>query len=323
MFELDLPTLWFIFIGFLFSGYFLLEGFDFGVGMLLPFLGTDERKRSAMISSIGPVWDGNEVWLITAGGSIFAAFPMWYADMFSGYYVPLFLILLALIVRAVSIEWRGKVDTRKWRQWCDGGIVLGSGLPPAIWGVMIANLVRGLPDHVSRVYPLFNVYSMVGTLAFIFVFIFHGSLFIRLKTSGILRLNARKLASIFAGLSILCGGVFVLWTQLSFGEETTWGWTVLAVAGLVLALVCAHRDRDGWAFFFTCVAIVSITGLAFGAMFPTLWTGLDVWDASSSRYTLTVLTWCAAFGAPFVVMYQAWTYWIFRKRITADPVLSE
>lgn len=210
MFELDLPTLWFIFIGFLFSGYFLLEGFDFGVGMLLPVLGTDERKRSAMISSIGPVWDGNEVWLITAGGSIFAAFPMWYADMFSGYYVPLFLILLALIVRAVSIEWRGKVDTRKWRQWCDGGIVLGSGLPPAIWGVMIVNLVRGLPDHVSRVYPLFNVYSMVGTLAFIFVFIFHGSLFIRLKTSGILRLNARKLASIFAGLSILCGGVFVL-----------------------------------------------------------------------------------------------------------------
>ncbi|MDU6478371.1 MAG: cytochrome d ubiquinol oxidase subunit II [Corynebacterium kroppenstedtii] len=323
MLNFDLPTLWFILIGFLFAGYFLLEGFDFGVGMLLPFLGTDEPKRSAMMSTIGPVWDGNEVWLITAGGSIFAAFPMWYADIFSGYYIPLFLILLALIVRVVSIEWREKVNTETWRQWCDRGIVLGSWLPPAIWGVAIANMIRGVPDDASRVYPLFNFYGIVGALAFVFVFLFHGALFIRLKTAGVLRSQARKLTTIFASLAIVFGGAFVLWTQFSYGKTVTWIWTGFAVAGLALGLVFALRDRDGWAFFLTCISIISVTGLAFSAMFPSVWNGLDVWDAASGRYTLSVLTWCAAFGMPFVVMYQAWTYWVFRKRITAKPASSE
>lgn len=335
MFGLDLPVLWFILVAFLFAGYFLLEGFDFGVGILLPILGRDARRRKAMLSTIGPVWDGNEVWLITAGGALFAAFPEWYATMFSGFYLPLFLILLALIVRIVGLEWRKKVDDPRWHRWCDAAIIVGSWLPPVLWGVAVANLVRGVPldaDHVMQsglgsLFGLLNPYGLLGGAALTAVFVLHGLTFLRLKTAGELRDSAAGVLAPVAGAAVVLGAAFVLWTQIAHGKPWTWAVAVLALAGVLAGVGFVLRGRDGLAFTATSVAIVAVTALIFGAMFPWLMpttladgAGLDVWNAASNPYTLKIMTWAALFTAPVVVAYQAWTYWVFRKRITADPV---
>ncbi|MDK7135284.1 cytochrome d ubiquinol oxidase subunit II [Corynebacterium sp. UMB4614] len=318
--SIDLPTLWFGLIVFLFAGYFMLEGFGFGVGLLLPFLGRDEARRSAMIRTIGPVWDGNEVWLITAGGALFAAFPAWYADMFSGFYLPLFLILLGLIVRIVGLEWRTKVNSAKWRACCDAGIVTGSWISPIVWGVAVANLVSGIPENAAHVYPLFHPYALVGAAALVCVFALHGLTFIRLKTAGVLRKEAQRFITPLAVGSIVFGGVFALWTQLGYGKAWTWVPLVLAVVGLLGSVAATVAQRDGWAFTATALAIVSVVVLAFGAMFPMLWTDLDIWQAASNPYTLKVMTWAGVIVTPFVLLYQGYTYWIFRRRIVAEPV---
>ena len=241
MFGLDLPVLWFILVAFLFAGYFLLEGFDFGVGILLPILGRDEARRNAMLRTIGPVWDGNEVWLITAGGALFAAFPEWYATMFSGFYLPLFLILLALIVRIVGLEWRKKIDDPTWRRRCDAAIIVGSWLPPVLWGVAVANLVRGVPldaDHgmssgLDVLVGLLNPYALLGGAALTAVFILHGLTFLRLKTAGLLRDEAHGVLVPVAGAAVVLGAAFVLWTQIAHGKPRTWAVTVLALLGVL------------------------------------------------------------------------------------------
>lgn len=241
MFGIDLPVLWFILVAFLFAGYFLLEGFDFGIGILLPILGRDEARRSAMLRTIGPVWDGNEVWLITAGGALFAAFPEWYATMFSGFYLPLFLILLALIVRIVGLEWRKKVDDPVWRRRCDAAIIAGSWLPPTLWGVAVANLVRGVPldaDHGMSSGPdvllgLLNPYALLGGAALTAVFVLHGLTFLRLKTAGGLRESAHRVLLPVAAAATVLGAAFVLWTQLAHGKPWTWAVTAIALLGVV------------------------------------------------------------------------------------------
>src|ERR1700689_226929 len=197
---MNLATFWFILIAILWSGYFLLEGFDFGVGILLPVLGRDDTERQLMLNAIGPVWDGNEVWLLTAGGATFAAFPQWYATMFSGFYLPLLIILVALIVRGVCFEFRGKVDSVRWRANWDRAIFAGSALPALLWGVAFANIVRGGPGNAAHVYTghlltLLNPYSLLGGLVTLSLFTLHGAVFLSLKTDGQIRVAAHRVAT--------------------------------------------------------------------------------------------------------------------------------
>ncbi|MGP9611309.1 MULTISPECIES: cytochrome d ubiquinol oxidase subunit II [unclassified Corynebacterium] len=336
MSALDLPVLWFILIAVLFAGYFVLEGFDFGVGMLLPVVGRNsDAMRTGVVRTIGPVWDGNEVWLITAGGALFAAFPAWYATMFSGFYLPLFLILVALIFRAVALEWRGKVDTLRWRRWCDFTVAVSSWLPPILWGVAFANLVKGVPvdtnQQMSSGLPtlvgLLNPYALLGATAFTCLFLLHGLSFIRLKTTGALRDRAGHLVLPVGVVAAVTGTAFVLWTQLSHGKPWTWSVTVAALVGVTGAVATMVRHRDATAFTATAVSVLAVVILLFGSLYPWLMpttlpdgTGLDIRNASSSHYTLTVMTWASLFIVPLILLYQGWTYWVFRRRIVAEPI---
>ncbi|CAB4913639.1 cytochrome d ubiquinol oxidase subunit II [Rhodococcus sp. 05-2256-B2] len=335
---MSLPEFWFLIIAFFFVGYFVLEGFDFGVGMLMPILGrhpdsvTGEKRRRAVLNTIGPVWDGNEVWLITAGGALFAAFPEWYATLFSGFYLPLLLILVALILRICAIEWRGKIDDPVWRRRCDIGIGIGSWVPAVLWGVAFANIVRGVAiDENKKVtagfFDLLNPYALLGGVTMAVVFALHGAVFIALKTSGDVHEDSVKMAAWLSVPAVLVGGAFALWTQLAYGK--TWTWVLVAVAAVALLLVVAltAKVREGWAFVFTCIAIVAVVVLLFASLFPNVMPSstdagfdLTIANASSSPYTLTVMTWAAAFAAPVVLGYQAWTYWVFRQRISSAQI---
>lgn len=332
---MDLQTFWFITIAVLFTGYFVLEGFDFGVGMLLPFLGRGEegaRRRDAAVTTIGPVWDGNEVWLITAGGALFAAFPEWYATMFSGFYLPLLLILVALILRGVALEWRTKVSTARWRRFSDVGIGIGSWVPPLLWGVAFANLVRGVPVDAARQVPsgiegllgLLNPFGLLGGVAFVMIFLLHGATFLGLKTAGPLRDRAHDIGRALALPVLVVAGGFALWLQLVHGRPATWVAVAVLFACLLTTVTLILRGRDGLAFSATMIGIVALAALIFGAMFPylmptTLTDGvsLDIWNSSSSDYTLTILSWAALLIVPAVLVAQGWTYWSFRRRVRA------
>ena len=338
--SIDLPTLWFGLIVFLFAGYFMLEGFGFGVGLLLPFLGRDEARRSAMIRTIGPVWDGNEVWLLTAGGAIFAAFPEWYASLFSGLYIPLFLILLALIIRGVAFEYRSKAETAATRQKWDLCIIIGSFIPALVWGVGFANFVRGLPLDENKImdltvgnfFGLFMPFALLGGVLTLTLFLMHGAIFISLKTTGDIRERARVLAGKIGIVAAVAMALFTVWTAISFGNGI-WSWlcAVIATVAMVAALLFNSKGREGWAFIFSALATLVLTASFFVAMWPNVipssldpaWS-LSIQDASSSTYTLTIMTVAAAIFTPIVLAYQGWTYWVFRKRISVknipDPV---
>jgi cytochrome bd ubiquinol oxidase subunit II len=333
-----LQQLWFGVIAALFLGFFILEGFDFGVGMLMePFarvgIGDPETHRRAALNTIGPVWDGNEVWLITAGAAMFAAFPGWYATVFSTLYLPLLAILVGMIVRAVAIEWRGKVDDTKWRAWADLAIAAGSWLPAVLWGVAFAILVRGLPvDAGGHVHPsigdLLNAYTLLGGIATAGLFLLYGAVFVALKTSGPIRDDAHRFA---VWLSLPVTGLvaaFGLWTQLAHGKD--WTWLVLAaavVAQLAAVALVWQRASDGWAFACVALVVAAVVILLFGALYPNLvpstlnkqWS-VTIYNASSTPYTLKIMTWVTAFLAPLTVVYQAWTYWVFRQRISAERI---
>nr|WP_296774461.1 cytochrome d ubiquinol oxidase subunit II [Rhodococcus sp. (in: high G+C Gram-positive bacteria)] len=335
---MGLVEFWFVAIAVLFVGYFVLEGFDFGVGMLMPILGrhadpeVGEKRRRAVLNTIGPVWDGNEVWLITAGGALFAAFPEWYATLFSGFYLPLLLILVALILRICAIEYRGKINDPQWRRWCDVGIGVGSWIPAVLWGVAFANIVSGVAiDENKKVtagfFDLLGPYALLGGATMALVFALHGAVFIALKTSGDVHEDAVKLAVRLSIPAAVVGGGFALWTQLAYGKNWTWIMVGIAAASLIAVVVLTTRVREGWAFVFTTLAVISVVVLLFGSLFPAVMPSttdpafsLTVDNASSSPYTLKVMTWAAAFVAPVVVGYQAWTYWVFRKRISTAHI---
>jgi cytochrome d ubiquinol oxidase subunit II len=333
-----LQQLWFGIIAALFLGFFILEGFDFGVGMLmepLARLGSGDREinRRAILNTIGPVWDGNEVWLIVAGAGMFAAFPGWYATVFSTLYLPLLAILFGMIVRAVAIEWRGKIDDTKWRAWADFGIAAGSWLPAVLWGVAFSVLVRGLPvDAGGHAHPsitdVLNPYTLLGGVATAGLFLFYGAVFIALKTSGPLRDDAHRFAK---WLSLPVTGLvagFGVWTQLAHGKN--WTWVVLGVAvvaQLAAVLLVWRRRFDGLAFFCSAVVVAAVVMLLFGVLYPNLvpstlndqW-NVTIYNASSTPYTLKIMTWVTAFMAPLTIVYQAWTYWVFRQRISAEQI---
>ena len=335
---MGLQELWFFLIAALFLGFLVLEGFDFGVGMLMAPLGAagegdPEKRRRAVLNTIGPVWDANEVWLITAGAAMFAAFPNWYATVFSSLYLPLLAILFAMILRIVSIEWRGKIDDTGWRARADLGIAIGSWVPAILWGVAFAILLRGLPiDADHRVHlsigDVLNPYTLLGGLATASLFAFYGAVFIALKTAGPVREDAFRFARLLAVPAIVLAGGFGLWTQLAHGK----GWTWLALGVAVVALLTAvalmwTRRHEGWAFVCTVVVIAAVVVLLFGSMYPTLlpstlnpeWS-VTIYNGSSTPYTLKIMTWASLTLLPLVIGYQAWTYWVFRRRITAEAI---
>ncbi|GAA4659977.1 cytochrome d ubiquinol oxidase subunit II [Gordonia humi] len=334
---MSLETFWFALVAVLFVMYFVLEGFDFGVGMLLPFLGRrsepdGDKRRRLLLTTIGPVWDGNEVWLITGGGALFAAFGGWYATMFSAFYLPLFLILIGLIVRVVAIEWRGKINDPRWRAWCDVGIGLGSWLPAILWGVAFANVVRGIPIDAEHQYTggffnLLNPYALLGGLTTVLCFITHGAVFIALKSHGAVRDDAQTVAWRLAIPTAAVAAGFLLWTQFAYGKGWTWTLVAIAAVAAVVMVIGAYLRREGIAFAATCIAIAATVGLLFAVLFPNVLPSLTdsaydltVANTSSSHYTLVVMTWAAGIMTPVVLLYQGWTYWVFRQRLTIDRI---
>ncbi len=335
---MPLHELWFYLIAVLFLGFLVLEGFDFGVGMLMAPLGSsgegdpDDRRR-AVLNTIGPVWDANEVWLITAGAAMFAAFPNWYATMFSALYLPLLAILFGMILRIVGIEWRGKINDPHWRRWADIGIALGSWLPAILWGVAFAILLRGLPIDAdgqaqTSIGDVLSPYTLLGGLATASLFAFYGSVFITLKTSGAIRDDAFRFGRLLSIPAIVVAGGFGLWTQLAYGKPWTWlalGVAVVALLGAV-ALVW-QNSREGWAFASTVVVVAAVAVLIFGSMYPNLvpstlnpeWS-VTVENGSSTPYTLRIMTWASLALLPLVLTYQGWTYWVFRNRISANAI---
>jgi cytochrome bd ubiquinol oxidase subunit II len=323
-----LTDVWFVLIAVLWAGYLVLDGFDLGVGMLLPVLARSDEERRLMVNTIGPVWDGNEVWLLVAGGATFAAFPIWYATMFSGFYLALLLLLVALIIRGVSFEYRGKIDSPTWRRRWDTAIVVGSALPALLLGVALANVVHGVPinahqEFTGTLLTLLNPYGLLGGLTTLTLFAFHASLFIALKTEGVVRTRARAFAAREGIAATALGAVFLLWTQLSGGHPLTWLPLVVAAVALIGALVANARGREGWAFAATAIAIIGAVATMFGSLYPDVLPSttaaaysLTTVDASSTHYTLVIMTWVAVIFTPLVLLYQGWTYWIFRKRIS-------
>ncbi len=328
---MELSTVWFLLIAVLWTGYLVLEGFDFGVGMLLPVLGRRDRDRRVLINTIGPVWDGNEVWLLTAGGATFAAFPEWYATMFSGFYLALLLILLALIVRVVAFEWRGKMNDDRWRAWADRALVVGSWVPAVLWGVAFANLVRGVPldaDHqyVGTFVDLLSPFALLGGATTALLFLTHGAVFLALKTGGDVRERAGALAQRLAAVSLVVAGAWAVWAQLAYSVAWTWVATGAAAAALLVLVGATRARREGLAFGASALTLVAAVVLIFGSMWPDVMPATDpalslsIAEASSSEYTLRLMTWVAVILTPVVLIYQGWTYWVFRKRLTAEQI---
>lgn len=328
---MELTTVWFVLIAFFWIGYLVLEGFDFGVGMLTHLLARDEKERRVLLNTIGPVWDGNEVWLIVAGGATFAAFPEWYATLFSGFYLPLFLILVALILRIVALDYRGKRPDPTWRRRCDAAIVFGSVVPAFVWGVALANIVRGVPidadfEMVGSLLDLFNPYAILGGLVTTSVFLVHGAVFVGLKTVGDIRTRARVFALRAGVVAAVLTVVFVAWTVAGEGIVPLVA-GVVAIVLFALGLLAASARREGWAFVGTAGAIIAVGVMLFTSLFPDVmpssldpaWS-LTVENASSTPYTLQIMTWAAAVFTPFVLGYQAWSYWVFRKRIGTQHI---
>ncbi|MCL5781402.1 MAG: cytochrome d ubiquinol oxidase subunit II [Firmicutes bacterium] len=332
---MDLNILWFILVTVLFIGFFFLEGFDYGVGILLPFLGKNDTERRVVINTIGPVWDGNEVWLITAGGASFAAFPNWYATLFSGFYLALFLILLGLIVRGVAFEFRSSDRNPAWRNLWDWMIFGGSFVSALLWGVAVTNLLQGVPidanmQYVGTFFDLLSPYTLAGGLTTLLVFTLHGALFLTLKTEGEMEERARAIAGKTGVLAI---PVVLLLAILTYTRTDLFSKTGAAVvflasaAFLVLAWLLLRAGKNGWAFLANSLTIVLFTVSMFWALFPRLmvsslspeWS-LTIYNASSSPYTLKVMTVVALTMVPIVLLYQAWTYWVFRHRVTAKEL---
>ena len=322
-----LTDIWFLLIAVLWTGYFVLEGFDFGVGTLLPVVGRTETDRRVAINTIGPVWDGNEVWLLVAGGATFAAFPEWYASLFSGFYLALLVILVALIGRGVAFEYRGKVDSDRWRRNWDRVIIAGSAVPALLWGVAFANIVAGVPldadhEYTGTLLTLLNPYALLGGLATLLLFTLHGAVFLTLKTTGEVRERAGGLVRPVGLLTVVVGGGFLAWTYFAHGAAWTAVPVLVAAGALVAAVLAGGRRREGWAFVLTATAIVAVTVTLFGSLYPDVLPSstdpafsLTTTNAASTPYTLTIMTWVAVVFTPVVLAYQAWTFWVFRRRI--------
>jgi cytochrome d ubiquinol oxidase subunit II len=329
---MHLHDVWFVLIAVLWTGYFFLEGFDFGIGVLTRLLARDRTERRVLINTIGPVWDGNEVWLLSAGGATFAAFPDWYATLFSGFYLPLLIILVCLIVRGVAFEYRAKRDDERWQRGWEQAIFWTSLLPAVLWGVAFADIVQGVKidankDYVGGFFDLLNGYALLGGAVTLTLFTFHGAVFASLKTVGPIRERARALATRVGLVAAVLAAVFLIWTQAHTGNGRSLPALIVAVAALLAALGANRAGREGWSFAFSGVTIAATVAMFFLALFPDVmpsslnpaWS-LTVGNASATPYTLRIMTWCAGVATPLVMLYQGWTYWVFRKRIGTQHI---
>lgn len=329
-----LQILWFILIAVLWIGFFFLEGFDFGVGMLLPFLGKKDKERRAIINTIGPTWDGNEVWLLTAGGATFAAFPEWYATMFSGFYLALFLLLIGLILRGISFEYRSKDAAPAWRNRFDWMIAIGSFLSALLLGAAFANLARGVPINADKMFTgnlftLLNPYGLLGGLTTVAIFLLHGANFLGLKLEGELRERVNGFAKkLWVGTSVLYI-IFGIFTYVAgFWNRGVVNPGFIPFAAVVVLLVTGYfinNKMEGWAFIMVALNIVLTQVTFFTMTFPNVMLSttnpdfsLTIYNASSSQYTLTVMSIVALIFVPIVLVYQGWTYYQFSKRISTD-----
>jgi cytochrome d ubiquinol oxidase subunit II len=332
---MTLNTLWFIFIAILYTGFFVLEGFDFGVGILLPFLGKNDPQRRTIINTIGPHWDGNEVWLITAGGATFAAFPNWYATFFSGFYLPLFLVLIGLIIRGVAFEFRSKDDNPKWRSLWDWCIFTGSLLPTILFPIAFSNLIRGVPidahmQYVGGFFNLLNPYALLAALAITLLFIFHGATFLSIKTNGEIEQKAKDLVHWLWLLVVLILVIFLITSFIITDVRQKLNvLSVLSPVLLVLAILVAgyfmRKEQSGRQFFMTCLTVAFTLLTIFTFLYPRVmvsslnpdWS-LTIQNAASSTHTLRLMTIVTLIFLPIVLLYQAWTYWVFRKRVSSE-----
>jgi cytochrome d ubiquinol oxidase subunit II len=337
---MDLNTIWFILIGVLFTGFFFLEGFDYGVGILLPFLGKDDRERRLMINSIGPHWDANEVWLITAGGAMFAAFPHWYATLFSGFYLALVLMLLALIVRGVAFEFRSKSENPRWRSTWDWMIFVGSAIPALLWGVAMANIVRGVPIDVNMQYvgtfgDLLSPFALIAGLTSLLLFTLHGANFLAIKIEGPITERIKALTSRLWPLVILFSLIVLVMGYYETDVASRLGVIALVLSLGTIATISSvgwliRKKRNGWAFAMTGACIVLFTLTIFAGLYPRLMTSSldpDAWsltieNASSSPYTLQVMSRITCIFLPIVLLYQCWSYRVFRRRLTGTSSLE-
>ena len=333
---MNYESIWFVLIAILFIGYFILEGFDFGVGILLPFVAKNDNERRMVINTIGPHWDGNEVWLITAGGAMFAAFPEWYATLFSGFYIALFIILIALILRGVAFEFRGKVESKKWKSFWDWSIFFGSVIPAFLWGVAFTNFIRGVPIgpnflFVGNFWDLINSYAIIGGLVTLTGFIVHGAIFLSMKLEKSFAKRINHLS-----FKLWVPNILVL---ILFAIETYFFTDVIDQLGInpgvipigaILSLFAVgwliKIGRNGWAFFMNSLAIVFSASTIFLILYPRVLVSsidpmysLTVMNSASGTYTLRIMSVIALIFVPVVIAYQSWTYWIFRKRVSSDP----
>ncbi|KRE63420.1 cytochrome d ubiquinol oxidase subunit II [Nostocoides sp. Soil756] len=333
-----LQLVWFALIGLLWAGYLVLEGFDFGVGALLPVLGAGEdaadteKRRRVMLTTIGPHWDGNEVWLITAGGATFAAFPEWYATMFSAFYLPLLVLLVALIVRNMGFEYRHKRDDVTWRRRWDAAIIGGSIAAPLLVGVALTDIVRGLPidrdlEYTGSLLTLLDPLGLLGGVTVVALSLTHGAFFLALKTTGTIREDARRLGTTLGAVTAVLAVVTLGWLGLLTGSAWSWATTVVAAVALLAAVAANARGREGWAFTGTAVTAAATVATYFLALFPDVMpTTLDggrsltIANASSSPMTLQIMTWAAAVFTPIVLLYTGYTYYAFRRRIGTQHI---
>lgn len=336
---MELYDLWFILISILFIGFFFLEGFDYGVGILLPFLGESDQDRRVIINSIGPVWDANEVWMITAGGAIFAAFPHWYATMFSGFYLALVLILLALIARGVAFEFRSKEDHPLWRATWDWAIFFGSAIPALLWGVAFGNLVEGTPINAQMIFTgnffdLLSPYTLIAGIAGFVVFTLHGAIFLSLKTDGVVRRRAEALAQRLylpvLGVAVILAIANYAYIDIFDKVGINPGVMPVASAGVLLVVGYYLREKSfGWAFVFMGLTILLSVATFFWFLYPNVMVSstseafnLTVENASAGQKTLEVMTIVALIFVPIVLIYQGWSYWVFRKRVSPASELE-
>jgi cytochrome bd ubiquinol oxidase subunit II len=334
---MDLAVFWFCLIAVLWGGYFILEGFDFGVGMLLAVLPRREDERSAMFETVGPVWDGNEVWLVVAAGATFAAFPAWYATMFSGFYLVLLVILVLLIARAISFEWRERGDHPRWQatwRWLNTVASVGA---PFLWGLALANLVGGVPlsskgDFAGDLGDLVSPYTVLAGVTTVLLFALHGATFLTLRTSGELCARAAVAARRLCGPAALVAVAFLAATvdvAVERNERDVFPVVLpagLGVAALALAVICVLWRRSGWAFVMTALAVGLLVATIFTGLYPRVLVSqpdfansLTIADASAEHYALSVMTVVAAIFTPLVLLYQGWTYHVFRHRVGGSP----
>ncbi len=334
---MQLHTIWFVIIVIFWVGFFVLEGFDFGVGMLHTVVGRTETDRRVALNTIGPFWDGNEVWLVVAGAATFAAFPGWYATMFSALYLALLVVLAALMARGVAFEYRGKSENRRWRstwRWCTR---IGSLLIPLLLGVGLGDLLAGLPidqnhDFTGGFLDLLTPYGLWTGLTLVALCLLHGAIFLKLKTTGAVRERARSLAGPLGWAAVAAVIGFVIWTRVvANGADIPGPVEILAlIAVIAAARLAVSEHNDGWAFASSAIAMAATVGSIFIDLYPNVMISttsaaynLTVNNSASGSYSLKVMTIAAVIFFPVVLLYQGWSFHVFRARVTAPPEQAE